>query len=232
MPADPTFQTPHACLILVILALSPCTSQAAGFAIKNQSSLALGNAFAGATAGAENVSYMFFNPAGLTRHEGYHLDLDASFVAPKATFKNGAGSTVLGSSIGGRKNQGDVAENALVPSIYAMFPIGNAWRAGIGVNAPFGQTTDYDADWVGRYHALRSELSTININPALAFRVNSFLSIGAGAQIQYIEAELTNAIDFGTIGAAAGLPGAVPSAQDGKASVRGDDWSFGYNLGI
>ena len=39
--------------------------QAAGFALKEQSTTAQGNAFAGATAGVDDVSYMFFNPASL-----------------------------------------------------------------------------------------------------------------------------------------------------------------------
>ena len=40
-------------------------AHAAGFALKEQSTTAQGNAFAGATAGADDVSYMFFNPAAL-----------------------------------------------------------------------------------------------------------------------------------------------------------------------
>ena len=42
---------------------------ASGFNLKEQSAAAQGNAFAGATAGAEDISYSFFNPAGLTRHK-------------------------------------------------------------------------------------------------------------------------------------------------------------------
>ena len=38
------------------------------------------------------------------------------------------------------------------------------------MNVPFGLETDYSRDWVGRYHAVRSELTTININPAVAWR--------------------------------------------------------------
>jgi long-chain fatty acid transport protein len=71
--------------------------------------------------------------------------------------------------------------------------------------------------------------------------VSDRLSIGGGLDIQYINATLSNAIDFGTLDAvgafqALGLaPGAlklVPQASDGYVKVEGDDWSFGYNLGL
>ena len=214
------------------LAVCPLPALAAGFAIKNQSSLAQANAFAGATAGAESIGYMFFNPAGLTRHDGHRTEIGAAYLVPRVRFEDGAAATVLTGSISGANVQSDVADDALVPSAYVMTSLGEAWRAALGINAPFGQTTDYDPDWIGRYHARHSELSTININPTLAWRLGPSLSIGAGLQVQRIESKLTNAIDFGTIGAAVGVPGAVPTAQDGEASVEGDDWAFGYNLGI
>lgn len=210
----------------------PSPARSAGFAIKNQSGLAQANAFAGATAGAESIGYMFFNPAGLARHDGHRTEIGAVYLAPKVRFKGGSASTVLASPIVGASAQDDVADDALVPSAYVMASLGKTWRAALGVNAPFGQTTDYDPDWIGRYHARRSKLSTVNVNPTLAWRLGPSLSIGAGLQVQHIETELTSAIDFGTIGAAASIPGAVPAAQDGEASIEGHDWAIGYNLGI
>lgn len=223
------------CFSLLMASSLPAWSspaQSAGFAIKNQSNLAQANAFAGATAGAESVSYMFFNPAGLTRHDGHQTEIGGAYLVPRVRFEGRGASTVLASPITGAIGQEDVADDALVPSAYVMTSLGETWRAALGINAPFGQTTNYGPDWIGRYHARRSELSTININPTLAWRLSPSLSIGAGLQIQYIETELTNAIDFGTIGAAATVPGAVPTTQDGEASVDGDDWAIGYNLGI
>ena len=220
------------CLIWIGIAVSSEPVRSAGFAIKNQSSLAQGNAFAGATAGAMDVSYMFFNPAGLTRHDGNHVQIGAGYLVPTVRFKDGSASTVLSGPISGSNAQVNVADDALAPSVYFMTSLGKDWRAALGINAPFGQRTAYGSDWAGRYHARSSELSTVNVNPTLAWRVNPSLSIGAGIQVQYIETKLTNAIDFGTIGAAAGVPGAVPTKQDGEAVVEGDDWSLGYNLGL
>ncbi len=58
-----------------------------------------------------------------------------------------------------------------------------------------------------------------------------WLSLGAGLQVQRIDARLTNAIDFGTIGALNGAP-VTPAGDDGRAELQGDDWGLGYDLGV
>ena len=64
------------------------SAYAAGFHLREQSSAAQGNAFAGATAGAENNSYAYYNVAGLTRQKGRQVNFGASYIAPKASAKN------------------------------------------------------------------------------------------------------------------------------------------------
>jgi long-chain fatty acid transport protein len=207
---------------------------AAGFAIKEQSGAALGNAFAGATAGAEDISYMFFNPAGLTRHSGSQVLGIASYIAPQAEFSGGSASTVLTTPISGGNGGDDIANNALVPVFYAMWDVNPDLKLGLGINAPWGLVTDYDGDWIGRYHAERSELHTINVNPAVAYKLHDMISIGAGLQAQYIDVSLSQAIDFGSIDQAlfAGAFGGVPGGSDGRGKVKGDDIGFGYTLGV
>ncbi|WP_293647326.1 OmpP1/FadL family transporter [Thiolapillus sp.] len=99
------------------------------------------------------------------------------------------------------------------------------------------------SDWVGRYHAIRSEIKTININPSIAYKLNERISLGGGVSAQYISATLSNNVDFGTIcyGLEAQIPqlpdgtcaaaGMIPTGSDGYAKVKGTDWSFGFNLG-
>ena len=36
---------------------------------------------------------------------------------------------------------------------------------GFGMGTLFGLKTDYDAGWVGRFYALKSDLKTVNLNP-------------------------------------------------------------------
>jgi long-chain fatty acid transport protein len=82
----------------------------------------------------------------------------------------------------------------------------------------------------------------VNINPSIAYRINEHWSIGAGFSAQYVEAELSNAIDFGTLDAAGafyptlglvpGSLGLIPQRSDGHATLEGDSWGFGFNLGV
>ncbi len=154
----------HALLAAAGVTLFSNAVEAAGYAIKEQSSTAHGNAFAGATAGADDISYMFFNPAGLTLHSGYQTHLSLSYVAPRSKFKNGSASTVLDTPITGTNNADDIAEDALIPAFYGMAPVGEHVRLGLGVNVPFGLTTENEDGWIGRYHALDSRLKSVNIN--------------------------------------------------------------------
>lgn len=152
------------------------------------------------------------------------------FIAPTARFTN-SGSTAVDRTPLIGNNGGDAGEDVFVPNFYAAWNLSDRVKLGLGVNAPFGLATEYDDNWVGRYQAVTSELTTININPTVAAKVTDELSLGLGINIQYANAKLSNAIDFGAIGRGFGLP-TRPQSADGFIEVEGDDWSVGYNLGL
>ena len=189
--------------------LAAADANAAGFALKEQSAAALGNAFAGATAGAEDVTYMFFNRAGLTRHEGNQAAVVLSYIAPNAKTTDAAGGF-------GGSPVADGAESAFVPAAYLLWSLSPDLKLGLGINSPFGLKTEYDPTWAGRFHAVDSELITINLNPTVAYWLNDVISIGAGLQVQY--ADITLSSD--TTGASV------------IGEVTGDDWGYGVTLGI
>lgn len=200
---------------------------AAGFFIREQSASGLGTAFAGVTAAAEDPSHMFFNPAALGFQEGIRAQAIGSLILPRAELEEATATTAGGAPISGRTHKGDVAEDALVPTFYGSWQLSPQWYVGLGVNAPWGLTTRYPDDWVGRYHGIDSELRSVNVGPTVALRPVPGFAIGAGLQIQYVDARLTNAVDFGTIGGGASSP-----ATDGKAELEGDDWALGFTLGL
>ena len=70
-------------------------------------------------------------------------------------------------------------------------------RLGFSVNASFGMGTEYDSDFIGRYHALKSDLQVLDFAPSVAYRVNAQWSVGAAFVARRTQAELTNAVDFG-----------------------------------
>lgn len=216
-------------------------AQASGFQLKEQSAEGLGNAFAGATAKAQDLSTIFFNPAGMTALSGHQGQLVTSYIIPRAEFKLESksldlpGTPLDGGFLRGEGNQGDAIDDALVPAAYAMYDASEDLKFGLAVNVPFGLVTDYDDNWAGRYHALKSNLETIAVQPSAAYRINDWLSVGGGPVFQYAKAELTKALDIGSVLANAALapPTAVGNpAFDAKTKVTGDDFSVGYTLGV
>lgn len=216
------------------LSVGSAAASAAGFFIAEQSVKGLGNAFAGWAASAEDASTIFYNPAGLTRLNR-ELLVGINVIMPSTKFTNNdatpngtrtvnAVASVDVATQGG--NGGDAGVTIAVPNLYYAGSISEDLKWGIGVFSPFGLSTSYDADWVGRYLAIRSDLRTYNINPAIAYRIpHTGLSLALGVSAQYADAKLTSAVDVGAVG---GNPGAADATQE----LKGDDWAFGYNAGL
>ncbi len=169
-----------------------------------------------------NPKSNLWNPRSATGGE------DVKF--PSAVFQNQGSSIVTGAALTG-DNSTDSGVDIFVPNLYTAWDVSDRVKIGLGINSPFGLKTKYNDDWVGRYYAVNSELTTININPTLAAKLTDNLSVGVGVNLQYAEAELSNAIDFGLIGFSNRLP-TRPQASDGFVKLTGDDWSWGYNLGL
>jgi long-chain fatty acid transport protein len=193
----------------------PIAAQAAGFALIEQSASGMGNAFAGGGAVAEDASTIFFNPAGMTYIQGTQIVGAIHLIKPSAEFSG----TITPGAVGGG-NGGDAGDLAFVPNFYYKRDLTDTIKFGLGINAPFGLKTEYDPSWKGRYQAIKSEVKTVNINPAIAFKVNDQLSVGAGVSAMWAQAELTNA-----------LPIIVIGGPEATAKVKGDDWGFGFNFG-
>jgi len=225
---------------LVVLSLLVVASScfAAGFALIEQSVKGLGNAFAGGSAVAEDASTVYFNPAGMVLLPGQQVVAGAHVIMPSAKFTKSSAQNVLSQPLSGGDG-GEAGQTGIAPNLYYTINPGNGWAFGLGVNAPFGLSTEYDRDWVGRYHAVKSEVMTININPAVACRVNDRLSLGAGVSAQYIDATLSSMVDFGLkaftlTGNTALVANGVVSNHDADiySEITADDWSYGYNLGL
>lgn len=192
-------------------------AMAAGFHLREQSAAAQGNAFAGATAGAENNSYAYFNAAGLTRHKGTQINMGATYVVPRAEAQNIRDAN-------GRRNQdiNNIVHSAWVPNGTISHQIDDKLTVGVSLNVPYGMITKYDQEWYGSDHGITSKVMSSTVTPMAAYKLNDKLSIGAGLQMQYIKARLTSSAT-GT--------GGTPYASLGKTSLEGDTFDIGYQLG-
>jgi long-chain fatty acid transport protein len=210
--------------------LAPATALAGGMALTTQNGSQIGNGYSGGAA-AEDASTVYFNPAGLAFLDHGEVDVAGSWIKFDTAFTN-TGSTTAGVIPTPGRNSGDAGADRLVPTAYVAYPVSETVAFGLGVSAPYGLATDYPSDWVGRYHALKSELVTINSSLAVSLKLTSQLSIGLGIDYQTADAELSNAIDLGLAGYVAGIPGFAPGSADALVRIEGDDARTGFNLGV
>jgi long-chain fatty acid transport protein len=208
--------------------------QASGFQLREQSPSAQGNAFAGISAGGSDIGGMFFNPASLTLFSTSQVVVGGSFINPSATPSGLAGAYLSGGAISGPASASNGARSAVLPNLYAMWSLSKDLKLGVAVNAPYGLVTEYDSNFVGRYHALRSDLKTVEIAPTVAYRIDDQWSVGGTFLARKADATLSNAVDFGTAMASLGVPAplGVPGAWDGKATLTGSKWAYGFKAGV
>jgi long-chain fatty acid transport protein len=208
--------------------LIPGTAAAGGFQIFEQSVKGLGQAFAGSAASAEDAATVFFNPAGMTQLSGTRIQGAAHVIVTSASFVDQGSVTGTGQPLQGSAADGGVS--SAIWNGYITHAFNDRVFVGFGVNTPFGLRTDYPRGWVGRYHAIESELRTLNLSPVAAIRVHPNLSFGVGIDVQYVDILLSNAIDFGALLAPTGLTS--PGSDDGFQELEGNDWGLGYNVGL
>ena len=261
------FKTRNLCFIFssILLLGFQNTLHASGFALIELNATGQGNAYAGAAVGTNNASTVYFNPAGMMNFEGDQLVIAGHFIDPSADFSNDGSSLAdlyqaspptNGIALSGDDDDG--GRSAFVPNLYWVKTINETMKFGLGFNSPFGLAVEYDDDWVGRYHAVESDLKTININPSLAYRVNDRVVIGGGLNVMLADVKLTSAVDMGSVcvGGVLASPqplpvalavcetdpdgagpqtAAPPQELDGFADLNADnydDLGVGFNLGV
>ena len=228
----------------VTLALGAGHAFGAAFALQEQNASGLGHAYAGGAAAAEDVSTIFYNPAGLVRLQKAEIVLAANAICPSAKFENNGSQPAAFQQLGG--NGGDAGGCAGVPNMYVGIPFTDKWSFGLGINAPFGLMTEYDSDWLGRFQAIKSKVETLNVNPVLSWEPTKTFTVGGGVSWQKLKAELTKNANYaaafaqgvgglvaaGTIPATAAptLIGSAAGLQSG-VKVTGNDDSWGWNVG-
>src|SRR5437016_6228576 len=193
-------------------------AHASAFALIEQSASGLGNSYAGAAATADDASIIFYNPAGMSLLPGgMQVSAGLALINLTAKFSDsgstpGAGPRPLGN------NGGNAGDLSAVPNVYFAMDVAPDWKVGVGVSVPFGLKTEYDPTWVGRFQAIKSDISTFNINPSVSYKVDDKMSFGFGLNYQRIDAEFTNAINVG--------------ASEELADIKAKDNSgWGFNLG-
>lgn len=196
---------PRAGLLLVAALALATEAHAGAFEIRTQSAEGFGTAIAGVAAG-DALSFSYWNPAALAAVNRFQVE----------GVGNGIFSSIhLDPSTGGSVGLG---KNAFVPASYLAMPITDRLNFGLSISSPFGLATETPNNWSGQIYGRNSELLSINVNPMFSYRVSDVLSVGAGVQVQYFSAKLTQAVAPG--------PGAP------NALLKADGYGVGFNLGF
>ena len=193
------------------LIIATAQANAGAFAIREQSTYGQGTSFAGVAAGG-SASSMFWNPATMTQFPGVVSENGFTGIIGKANHTPQAGSALL--PLGGVSNS---AELGLVPNGYTTYQINpNLWL-GLSINAPFALSVSFPDAWAGRDYSGDSSIRSYNATPSIAYRINDWISVGAGVQIQYMR------VEFGSgIGPTPGL----------DLKLSGSGYGFGGTAGI
>lgn len=221
-------------------------AQAAGFQLKENSVKANGRAAAGSGAVAGDASVVINNPAAMTLFEQNAVQADL-FAIDLSFEIDATGTDAFGLPLQGGDG-GDAGGVEPVPALSAVFPIGDTGLTlGAAVSAPYGLKTEYDRDWIGRYHAVESDVRIVDLTLAMSLDVTDRFSVGAGLIYESGDVTLSNAVDFGSAvcrpsAATGGLPPPFclpiggnaygPQQNDGFAEVQGDDTGIGWTAGI
>lgn len=181
-----------------LLAFSGLAS-AAGYQALEQNASGLGVAYAGSAAIADNATTIFANPAGMAHLEDSSLSVGVVGLAESHRFKSNAGHA----------SGGDAGEQNALPNAYLAWQLKPGLSLGLGISRPHLLDMHYHSGWVGNTSVINSELRTLNVNPAVAYKVNDLLSVGAGVNFQTLDLRMT----------------------DLAASFEADDRAVGWNLG-
>jgi long-chain fatty acid transport protein len=218
--------------ILVLLTLLPATpALAAGFGLREQSTEAMGEAYAGAAATGSDAGFLAYNPAAAGATNGGDFAISAVSIMPGSSANYTTALTGAGTPAGGNAAPKDFIRNAIIPDLAVRQRLDDHWSVGLSVSVPWGLSTKYPTGWAGRYYALGSKLEIVNIQPVIAYDVAPGFTIAGGFMAQHATGTLSSAVDIGTLGALSSLPGSVPGAEDGSATIKASGWGYGFSLG-
>jgi len=203
-------------LLSVIMLLSLAANLfASGFQINENGARAMGmaNAYTGL---ANDVSAVFFNPAGMTQLKGTQFSAGVSLIAPMTKF---TGPTPL-------SNEYELKSKVYTPfTIYVSHQLSDDMFVGLSVNNPYGLGTEWESDWAGRYLAVDTEIRTFFFQPTFAYKFNKQFSIGLGVNIAYGDVKIKKNLPL-----ADPVTGAVK--PDASTLLEGDATSIGFNIGF
>ena len=220
-------------LFPTIALLLPAFAGAQGFALNEIGSCALGRAFATTAGGCADASLIFWNPAATTRLEGNSLLGGLALINIKGSFTR---------DTNGRKYDADVPTQPPPHLFFSHKAKGSKLAVGAGFYYPYGLTSQWGADFPGRFESQKASLNTFYIQPNIAYQLNDKWSVGGGPIFGHSSVELNQSLDLSSQVAAAatattpaitfGQLGIAAGTEFGRAHLTGNANGFGAQVGV
>jgi long-chain fatty acid transport protein len=169
----------RAALVVAGLMLSAAPAMAAGFWLYEMGTPDLGTASAGRAASAKDAATVFGNPAGMTSLDRSQLLVGTQLIYGDVHFDRGSNTTVTGG------NGGNAAGTVPGGSLYYAQSVTPDLKLGFWSGSYFGGAVQYADGWSGRYYGTKAEIITLGAGINGAYRINDWLSIGAGPFVLY-----------------------------------------------
>jgi long-chain fatty acid transport protein len=173
-----------------------------------------GYAGAGLAGRANDAGTVFTNPAGMTRFKKSTYMAGVTPLYIDASFNSDQNTTATGPDKG-------VYEFLSGGSFAAIVPVGDRLAFGISLQNYFGLALEWDDQWVGRYEATEVALIAPQLQPTVAYKVNNWLSLGAGA-----------GLTLGYLKDEARVDNPDPNSGDGKLKYDDTDFAVQGNFGV
>ena len=195
----------HALVMVAAAALTVAPALASGFGFYEQGAKASGQAGAW-VARADDAAANWYNPAALAFLSGRELQIGLNYldVGSDSTLVTAVGTF---DAIGNTETPGQ---------IYFSQKVSEKIAWGVGINNPFGLTTE----WPGTvaFFSKRAELKTYLFNANIAFKLHEYWSLGVG--VDYLSAEVHE------------FSRDVVLPPLSTSDLTGEGEAFGYNVAL
>jgi len=204
--------------LAVAVAIVSTSAMSAGFQLNEFSSSGLGRAYSGEGAIADDAGNASRNPALITMFDRPTFSGGAVFIDPDVDVSGR-------SPFSGRSLDADnIAPTAWVPNLHFVAPINEQFGWGASVTSNYGLATEFNTNYPAGEYAGKTDLTTVNLNLSGAYRLNESWSFGLGVNAVYADAKIERY--------AGELTSPLPKTSNKIASMKGDEWGFGWNAGI